>query len=140
MKHIVAVLTEPTEGREDEFNNYYENLHLDEVLATTGWHSAQRFELVDQAGAECPLPYLAVYEVDTEDSAEILKTLNETRPQRQQSDALNFRTGRAWVAFWGGASTPPRAIPWGRARRSSAGWIGPSPASTRARRRLLPRR
>lgn len=96
-KHLVLVLTEPTEGHEGEFNDYYENLHLDEVLETTGWRSAQRFKLVDQAGEPCPLPYLAVYEVDAEDSASVLKTLNETRPQRQQSDALNRRTGRAWV-------------------------------------------
>jgi len=96
-KHLILVLTEPTEGNSTEFNDYYENTHLDEVISTTGWQTAQRFELVDQAGEPCPLPYLAAYTVDAEDSAEILKTLNETRPQRQQSDALNMRTGRAWV-------------------------------------------
>jgi hypothetical protein len=36
MKHLVVVLTEPTEGREAEYNDYYENRHLDDVLATTG--------------------------------------------------------------------------------------------------------
>ena len=96
-KHIILVLTEPTEGKEDEFNDYYENTHLDEVIETAGWQTAQRFKLVDEAGESCPLPYLAAYSVDAEDSAEILKTLNETRPQREQSDALNMRTGRAWV-------------------------------------------
>jgi hypothetical protein len=97
MKHIVAVLTEPTEGKEDEFNDYYENLHLDEVLATTGWKSAQRFVLTDQIGQKCPLPYLALYEVEADDATEIIPTMDETRPQRQQSDALNRRTAAAWV-------------------------------------------
>ena len=34
-KQLVLVSSEPTEG-EEEFNRYYENLHLDEVLETTG--------------------------------------------------------------------------------------------------------
>jgi hypothetical protein len=97
MKHIVAVLTEPTEGKEDEFNDYYENLHLDEVLATTGWKSAQRFVLTDQIGQKCPLPYLALYEVEADDATEIIPTMDETRPRRQQSDALNRWTAAAWV-------------------------------------------
>ena len=49
-RYLVLVLTEPTEGNEDRFNEYYENTHLDEVIATTGWSSAQRFKLVDEAG------------------------------------------------------------------------------------------
>jgi hypothetical protein len=97
MKHIVAVLTEPTEGKTDEFNDYYENLHLDEVLATTGWKSAQRFVLADQVGQTCPLPYLALYEVEADDASAIIPTMDETRPQRQQSAALNRRTAAVWV-------------------------------------------
>ncbi|MGB1881350.1 MAG: hypothetical protein ACPHTD_11595 [Gammaproteobacteria bacterium] len=97
MKHIVAVLTEPTPGREDEFNDYYENVHLEEVLSSAGWASAQRFKLVDEQGAPCPNPYLALYEVEAEDSKEVLRNLNATRDQRVQSDALNRRTAGVWV-------------------------------------------
>ena len=96
-RYIVMVLTEPTEGNEAEFNDYYENLHLDEVLETTTLQSAQRFKLVDQGGQGCPLPYLALYETEAEDPASILQNLDETRPLRRQSDALNRRTAGAWV-------------------------------------------
>lgn len=96
-KHMVLVLAEPTEGKEDEFNDYYENVHLEEVLETAGWKSAQRFKLGGQAGKECPLPYLAVYEAEGEDAASILQELADTRPQRRQSDALNMGTARMWV-------------------------------------------
>ena len=93
MKHVVVVLTEPTAGREQEYNAYYEKQHLDEVLATTGWSSAQRFELVDEQGAACPLPYLALYELDTDsdDPRAVLAHLDATRPQRAQ------KIGRAHV-------------------------------------------
>ncbi len=104
MKHVVVVLTEPTAGRDEEYNTYYEDLHLDEVLASTGWSTAQRFKLVDEQGKPCPLPYLAFYEVEAENSAEILETLNATRPQRVQSEALNKATAGVWVF----AATGPR--------------------------------
>ncbi|MGR8946636.1 MAG: hypothetical protein ACU84Q_01220 [Gammaproteobacteria bacterium] len=97
MKHLVVVLTEPTDGREDEFNDYYENIHLDEVIETTGWKSAQRFKLVDEQGRSCPLPYLAVYEVQADNSQEILEGLNATRREREQSESLNKKTAGVWV-------------------------------------------
>ncbi len=97
MKHVIVVLTEPVEGREAEYNDYYENLHLDEVLATTDCVSAQRFKLTAQQGAPCPLPYLAFYEVEAEDAQAALDRLNATRAQRVQSDALNRKTAGLWV-------------------------------------------
>ncbi len=96
-KHLILILTEPTDGQEDAFNDYYENVHLDEVIETAGWKSAQRFKLADQAGEACPLPYLAVYEAEGEDAASILAGMNDTREQRRQSDSLNKGTARVWV-------------------------------------------
>ena len=96
-RYLVLVLTEPTDGNEDRFNDYYENTHLDEVIASTGWLSAQRFKLIDEVGEPCPLPYLAAYEAEADNAEAVLNRLNETRPERQQSDSLNKRTGRVWV-------------------------------------------
>lgn len=97
MKHLVVVLTEPTEGRETEYNDYYEKLHLDEVLATTDWLSAQRFKLSAEQGMACPLPYLAVYEVEADDASSVLTSLNAGRSQRVQSEALKRKTAGVWV-------------------------------------------
>ena len=36
-RYLVLVLTEPTEGNETRFNEYYEHTHLDEVIESTGW-------------------------------------------------------------------------------------------------------
>jgi hypothetical protein len=96
-KQLVLVLSEPTKGNESEFNQYYEDLHLDEVLQTTGWKTAQRYKLVEQAGQECPFPYLAVYEAESAEGKSAIATMNETRSQRQQSDAINRRTAAAWI-------------------------------------------
>ena len=96
-RYLVLVLTEPTEGQEARFNDYYENTHLEEVISSTGWLSAQRFRLVDEAGEACPLPYLAAYEAEADSAGDVIARLNETRSLREQSDALNKKTGRVWV-------------------------------------------
>lgn len=93
----VLILTEPTAGNEDRYNNYYEHTHLEEVLQTTSLHSAQRFKLAGNAGETAPLPYLAVYEASGNSAEEVLADLSARRQEREQSDALNLRTGRVWV-------------------------------------------
>jgi hypothetical protein len=96
-KYLVAILSEPTAGQETEYNEYYENLHLDEVLQTTGFTSARRFRLAAEAGGVCPLPYLAVYETTGDDAESVLKRINDTRGQRQQSRSINKRTAAVWI-------------------------------------------
>ncbi|MEM7465434.1 MAG: hypothetical protein AAF387_00970 [Pseudomonadota bacterium] len=97
MKHLVMVMSEPVEGQEEAFNDWYENTHLEEVLASAGWQSAERFELSDEQGMPCPRRYLALYEVDADDPADILPNLNATRNQRRQSAAIDRRNAGAWV-------------------------------------------
>ena len=97
MKNLIIVLTEPAEGKQDEYDDYYENLHLDEVLKSTGWDTAKRYKLTDEAGGKCPLKNLALYEVESDDPGNIIPTLNRTRPDRVQSDALNRKTASVWV-------------------------------------------
>lgn len=41
---LLVVLTEPVEGREDEYNIWYSNNHFDDVLKAAGFGAAQRFK------------------------------------------------------------------------------------------------
>lgn len=72
-KHILIVLTDPVEGMEDEFNEWYTDQHLGDVLKLEGYESAQRFRLVPKDASQTaaddtpPWKYLAVYEVETDD-------------------------------------------------------------------------
>jgi hypothetical protein len=63
-KHVLVVLTEPVPGLEDEYNEWYTGTHLDEVVATPGFISAQRFQLADDGMSLCSHSYLAIYEVE----------------------------------------------------------------------------
>ncbi|MGR8920522.1 MAG: hypothetical protein ACU85V_12970 [Gammaproteobacteria bacterium] len=97
MRHLVLVMSEPVAGQDEAYHDWYENTHLDEVLASAGWHSAERFELSDEQGLPCPRRFLALYEVEADDPSEILPHLDATRDQREQSAAIDRRNAGAWV-------------------------------------------
>jgi hypothetical protein len=60
-KGVVVVQTCPVEGREDEFNDWYSNVHVPELLEIDGFVDARRFRAVDGSH------YVAVYEIEADD-------------------------------------------------------------------------
>jgi hypothetical protein len=75
-------------GREDEYNRWYDDVHLGEVLEIPVITGAQRFELTEvQMSDEQDFRYLAVYEFDCE-PAEAKEALAKAGPGFDMSDAL----------------------------------------------------
>ncbi|AYJ85144.1 hypothetical protein D3Y57_03690 (plasmid) [Sphingomonas paeninsulae] len=68
----LVVLTRPVKGREDEFNTWYNDQHLDDVLAIPGFVAAQRFKIKGTAISPNSWDYFAVYEVDHDNPQEVL--------------------------------------------------------------------
>ena len=76
---ILMVLTNPVEGKEDEYNEWYSDIHIREIVDIPGFVSARRFKLADaQMGAAGPHQYLAIYEVEG-DPGEALAALKAAR-------------------------------------------------------------
>ncbi len=77
LEHLLLVLSNPVEGREDEYNEWYSGRHIRETLETPGWSAARRFVLSDeQLGDHLPRQrYLALYEVESPDAATALAAL-----------------------------------------------------------------
>lgn len=77
-KHVFLALTSPTEGQEDEYNAWYNEVHLPEILSVPGITSARRFrnKIVNAAGAAA-WQYAAIYEVETDDLGGTLKALGQ---------------------------------------------------------------
>jgi hypothetical protein len=68
-RYVFAVQSNPVAGREDEYNEWYSNRHLDDLRAVPGVISARRFTLADQQPVFRPqqFRYLSLYEVETDD-------------------------------------------------------------------------
>jgi hypothetical protein len=67
-KALYLAFTEPVPGREAEYEDWYTNRHLGDIVALEGFHAAQRFKLTPaNPGDEEPeFSYLAVYEIDAD--------------------------------------------------------------------------
>jgi hypothetical protein len=78
-KGVLLVMTEPLPGKEDEFNDWYSNVHLHELVKVPGIAAAQRFEAVPWSNGAVPAQrYLAVYEFDA-DVEEVKEALAAAR-------------------------------------------------------------
>ncbi len=97
-KYTFIVLTNPTAGKEAEFNEWYNGHHIPDVLNVPGFVCAQRFRLADiQMGGEHSkaFKYLALYEIDTEDLAGTLKEMRARGGTAEMvlSDAIDKKVG-----------------------------------------------
>ena len=88
-KHILVVMTNPADGPDEEFNEWYSNTHVQEVVVIPGFVSAQRFKLsAEQAGGTNEYDYLAIYEIEAESAGAALQALKDARPNLNMSAAL----------------------------------------------------
>jgi hypothetical protein len=63
-----VVFTEPKPGCENEYNDWYSNVHLKDVLSADGFVAAQRFKLVEAGMNSQPASrYMAIYEIEADD-------------------------------------------------------------------------
>lgn len=79
-RYEFLVLTRPVSGTEDEFNRWYDEQHLRDVLAVPGFVGARRFRVLSASHGEAELtqwPYVAIYELDCEDPEAALAELRK---------------------------------------------------------------
>jgi len=98
---ILLVLSEPVSEADDAaYNDWYDRIHLPEVLALSGFTSARRFrmsevQLPSQGGFESvssrfPNRYVATYEVEGPDLAVAAKALTEASSGLTTSSAMAY--------------------------------------------------
>jgi hypothetical protein len=80
----LIVLTNPVDGREDEYNDWYTGRHLDDVLAVHGFRAAQRFVFrPGKLSTDPGFRYLAIYEVAAATVEEAEAALLATAAKRE---------------------------------------------------------
>ena len=104
-KAVMVVLSGPSDpSREDEYNEWYGNVHVPEVCAIPGFVGARRFKVSDAGlspvDATAPA-YLAIYELDSEDIAatckEVMVRAGDGRIH--MSDALSMDPPPSMVVY-----------------------------------------
>lgn len=100
-KYTFVVLTNPTPGKEAEYNKWYNEQHIPDVLNVPGFVAAQRFRLADaQMTDKAPVHrYLALYEIETDDLASALAELKARggTADMVMSDAIDLKNVGAFL-------------------------------------------
>ncbi len=90
-RHSMLVLINAKEGREDEFNRWYEDVHLSDILAVPGFIAARRFEAsATQMTGAAKHRYMTLYEIETDDIAEAIRALGGASGGMDLSDAMEM--------------------------------------------------
>ncbi len=103
-RYVLVVYTNPVEGREQEYNDWYDKRHLADLRALPGVVAARRFTLAQAQVAEAPQAYryLALYEIETEDEQDWIRSLTARAGTEQMpiSEALSKTlSGVLWKAL-----------------------------------------
>lgn len=85
-KGIIYVETYPSSpDRDQEYNTWYDEIHLKELVALDGIVSARRLRPVNGEG-----PYVALYEIEGDDLEAVLANMHTNARSLNMSSALQF--------------------------------------------------
>jgi hypothetical protein len=93
-RYVYVVMTNPVEGRDREYNQWYDEIHLKDVCAFPGFRGARRYRLAD---GESTHRYLALYEMETDDPKRDLAALTAAAgtDRMRMTDALDLASASA---------------------------------------------
>jgi hypothetical protein len=88
-RHLLIVHSNARDNRDDEFNAWYDDEHLADVLSVPGFVRATRYVARPSVHGELPeYKYLAIYEIETDNLDGALKALSGAARGMHISDAL----------------------------------------------------
>ncbi|MGQ4599670.1 hypothetical protein [Nocardia sp. R6R-6] len=97
-RHILLVHSAPVGNRDDEYNTWYDSIHLPDVLQVDGFVAARRFVASPSVHGELPaLPYLAIYEIETDDLPTALAALSAAAKNMKLHPAFDRSTQQTFA-------------------------------------------
>ena len=84
-ENIMLVLTNAVPGTDDEFNAWYDDTHLVDVLEHGPFTGARRFRLADPDATDAPHRYMAVYDIEEGKAEEARDWIVFSRAEREEA-------------------------------------------------------
>jgi hypothetical protein len=78
-KYKMVVFTNAIEGKDKDFNDWYQNTHLAQIVSIKSFVQAQRFRFHTSIvpGSPDSARYMAIYDIETDDINASLGAMNE---------------------------------------------------------------
>jgi hypothetical protein len=102
--HVLVVFTNPVEGQEEEYHDWYDNVHLPDLLKVTGITGGQRFGVQPPADG-APGAYLTLYDLEA-DPAAVTAEITERVMSGEFKMSPAIDTSR--MAMWSFSATGPQ--------------------------------
>lgn len=90
-KYILTTSSSPVEGMETDYNRWYDDIHLTDVLNIPEIKTAQRFKSFPQ-NATVNSIYLAIYEIETDAIEGLIRMFQSGSYPMRSSDAIAIET------------------------------------------------
>lgn len=97
-RYKFVVLTNPRPDQESEYNRWYDEVHLGDVVDVPGFVAAQRFQ-IDDAEDFSGYRYLSIYDIESDDPKATFAALTE----RAGTDAMTISSAldpNASLSLW----------------------------------------
>lgn len=76
-RYLLLATSGVHEGRQAEFDAWYDNVHLRDVCAVPGVISGRRFVVHPASPSQPPVPNMAIYEIEVDDPVSVLAELGK---------------------------------------------------------------
>jgi hypothetical protein len=97
------VFTNPVPGREDEYNKWYDERHVPDVVGVPGFVNAQRLAAsevqLNRKNTEIRFRYLVMYKILSDDVASVIATFKQRSPTMVMSPAFGPSEGYTYKAI-----------------------------------------
>ena len=98
-QYVLVVQSRAKEGRDAEFNHWYDTTHFPDICSIPGVKSGRRFEATPVQIGQPGLPYLAIYEIETDDPTSVMAEMGRRSAigTMKASDALDAKAVVLWI-------------------------------------------
>src|SRR5687768_3733717 len=98
-KYVMVVQSKAAPGRDDDYNNWYDTIHIQDICALPGVKSGRRFGATPFALGQAGQPYLSMVEIETDDPGAFMAEMGKRAADGtiRQSDALDLSSVALWI-------------------------------------------
>jgi hypothetical protein len=98
-KYVMVVQSRAKEGRDAEYNKWYDTTHLAQICAIPGVKSGRRFEATPISVGAPGLKYLAIYEIETDDPTSVMAEMGKRSAEGKMTptDSLDAPAAVLWI-------------------------------------------
>jgi hypothetical protein len=95
-KYLMAVYSNAVQGRSDDYERWYADVHLHDICALPGVTSGHFHKVEPTSPVEPIASYLATYELDVDDPMSVLQEMGKRAQagQMQMTDAIDLTSAK----------------------------------------------